>query len=62
MLFMVKAIELPKLLSTCVCAAKCITVSICSCSMMWTTRSADWMSPLMNLRAGVTEGQEDSVN
>jgi hypothetical protein len=38
------------LLSTCVCAAKCMTVSICSCSMMCTTKSADWTSPLMNLQ------------
>ena len=49
-LFMVKAIELPNELSTWVCAAKCITVSIFSCSSTCTTRSEDWMSPLMNLR------------
>lgn len=49
-LFMVNASELPNELSTCVCAAKCITVSICSVSRTYISRSGDRISPLMNLK------------
>jgi hypothetical protein len=49
-LFIVKASEFPNELSTCVCAAKCITVSICSVSRTYITKSGDRMSPLMNLK------------
>ena len=47
---MVNASELPNELSTCVCAAKCITVSICSVSRTYISKSGDKMSPLMNLK------------
>ena len=50
MLFSVNSKELPKELSTWVCAAKCITVSICSLRMMYVMRSAEPMSPLTNLK------------
>ena len=48
-LFIVNASELPNELSTCVCAAKCITVSTFSAASTNVSRSIDWMSPLTNL-------------
>ena len=50
MLFSVNSKELPKELSTCVCAAKCMTVSIASERMTYVMRSAEPMSPLTNLK------------
>ena len=50
MLFSVNSNELPNELSTCVCAAKCITVSICSLRMTYVMRSALPTSPLTNMK------------
>ena len=50
MLFSVNSNELPKLLSTCVCAAKCNTVSIFSERITYVIKSALPMSPLTNLK------------
>ncbi|MED6118022.1 hypothetical protein PIB30_115584, partial [Stylosanthes scabra] len=44
--------EFPKELSTWVCAAKCMIVSISSSIKRWFTMSELAMSPLMNLNFG----------
>ena len=52
MLFSVNSNEFPNELSTCVCAAKCITVSICSSLMTYVMRSALPTSAFTNLKFG----------
>lgn len=50
MLFCVKEKELPKLLSTWVCAARCTIVSISSSSNTKLTKSEEQMLPFTNLK------------
>ena len=49
-LFSVKVKELPNELSTCVCAAAWMIVSISSVSKTYLSRSAERIFPLMNLK------------
>ena len=53
----VKAMLSPKELSTCVCAAKCSTVSMRSCRSTYETRSADVIDPLTKEKDGEPEGR-----
>jgi len=52
MLVRVKAMLSPNELSTCVCAAKCSTVSMRSCRSTYETRSADVIEPLTKEKDG----------
>ena len=51
-LFLVNSYEFPNELSTCDCAAKCITTSIFSLFNTYVTRSNDRTSPLTNVTLG----------
>jgi len=57
MLARVNSIELPNELSTCDCAAKCITVSTRSEVSRYVTRSAEQMSPCTKRKLALSATQ-----